>query len=789
MPMTDPDRIFQQMQSTRIVSLWRALQPLQSVVSFMNTGAHPDDETSSMLAALGYRDGLTLSYACANRGEGGQNDIGTEATHDLGVVRTAEMERAADVLNLRLYWLSEHPDDDIFDFGFSKSGVETLEKWGHPRTLKRFVEIVRTEKPDIICPTFLDIPGQHGHHRAMTQAAHEVVIAAADPDFPNVALPVWQVKKMYLPAWSGAGDAYDDDVPPPSATLTVNADGNDPITGWSWAQIGQQSRAYHKTQGMGRWVPYGAPNQWSLHLARTFLEGPDDTLISGLPANLQELIGFAGADEIATELEQAHTACVAAIDAFPNFHAVLQSATAALKAIRIAYQHCSEAAKPEVLHRLLLKEEQLSHVIRIAADVDLKAALESDQLRPGETVKIDYQTKGQGNPDIVIKAETILAEGWTSNDNMMSVSRHAHVSDPYPARYIPGNATAPAVRLLLTHDGITSQTNMPFETPPLVLPEKSAEISPDKFLLNTASSGRSVTVAVSKAHPANASTALDLPEGWSASQTDTGFDVVAPDGVEPGLYEIPLLIDGEQASTVHDFRYDHVSPRIRAVPAKLSIRVVEATLPDVTIGYIGGGNDRVGHWLGAMGCRVIDIAKGDLTSSGLAMLDTLVVGIFAMRTRPELQTAMPLIHRWVENGGHLVTLYHRPWDAWDPDKTPPRQLEIGKPSLRWRVTDENAEVTHLLPDHPLLNVPNKITARDWENWHKERGLYFAKSWSSEYRPLLSMADPDEDPHLGSLLSARIGYGRHTHTSLILHHQMEKLTAGAFRIMANLLAKT
>lgn len=789
MPITDPDRIFQQMRSSRIVSLWRALQPLKSVVSFMNTGAHPDDETSSMLAALGFRDGLTLSYACANRGEGGQNDIGTEATHDLGVVRTAEMERAAEVLNLRLYWLSENPDDTIFDFGFSKSGHETLEKWGHARTLIRFVEIVRSERPDIICPTFLDIPGQHGHHRAMTQAAHEVVAAAADPDFPDISLAPWQVKKLYLPAWSGAGDAYDDDVPPPPATLTINADGTDPITGWSWAQIGQQSRAYHKTQGMGRWVPYGASNKWPLHLARTTLDVPDETLTSGLPTNLEDLIGFADAGDIAPELTQANDACLAAIEAFPNFHAVLQSATEALKAIRIAYQHCPEAAKTEVLHRLLLKEEQLSHVIRIAADVELKAVLERDVLRPGESVNIDVQTKGGEHPELELKTEAILAEGWVANDDTMSVSQNAHVSDPYPARFIPGNASAPAMRLLVTYDGVTSQSNLAYETPPLVLPKYSAEISPEHLMLNTATTGRSIAVNVGNIFPKDARAELALPDGWSASQSETGFVIVAPEDVETGLYEIRLLLNGQRAQRVRQFPYDHIAPRINASDAVIQIRVVDVVLPEVTIGYIGGGNDQVGHWLRTMGCRVIDVVDADLNSSGLAKFDTLVVGIFAMRTRPALLDIMPLVHRWVANGGNLVTLYHRPWDAWDPQHVPPKLLEIGKPSLRWRVTDENADVTHLLPDHPLLNTPNAIGPDDWKDWHKERGLYFAKSWAPDYKPILAMADPDEEPLLGSLLSARIGHGRHTHTSLILHHQMEKLTPGAFRLMANLLAKS
>jgi hypothetical protein len=115
-------------------------------------------------------------------------------------------------------------------------------------------------------------------------------------------------------------------------------------------------------------------------------------------------------------------------------------------------------------------------------------------------------------------------------------------------------------------------------------------------------------------------------------------------------------------------------------------------------------------------------------------------------------------------------------------------LEIGQPSLRWRVTNENAPVTILAHDHPLLRTPNQIDDADWAHWHKERGLYFAKDWDAAYTPLVAMRDADEAPLKGAILAADVGEGRHIHTSLILHHQMEKLTPGAFRIMANLLAK-
>jgi hypothetical protein len=113
-------------------------------------------------------------------------------------------------------------------------------------------------------------------------------------------------------------------------------------------------------------------------------------------------------------------------------------------------------------------------------------------------------------------------------------------------------------------------------------------------------------------------------------------------------------------------------------------------------------------------------------------------------------------------------------------------LEIGQPSLRWRVTNEAAEVTHLA-EHALLSQPNDIGTAEWQGWQKERGLYFAKSWDAAYTPLLEMADPDEAPLQGALLVADIGKGRHTHCALILHHQMAKGVPGAFRLMANLVA--
>jgi hypothetical protein len=94
-------------------------------------------------------------------------------------------------------------------------------------------------------------------------------------------------------------------------------------------------------------------------------------------------------------------------------------------------------------------------------------------------------------------------------------------------------------------------------------------------------------------------------------------------------------------------------------------------------------------------------------------------------------------------------------------------------------------VTALRPDNPLLTYPNQIEAEDWQGWDKEKGLYFAAEYDPAYEELLALNDPGESPLKGSLLSARIGQGRHTHVALVLHHQLDRLVPGAFRLLANL----
>ena len=325
-----------------------------------------------------------------------------------------------------------------------------------------------------------------------------------------------------------------------------------------------------------------------------------------------------------------------------------------------------------------------------------------------------------------------------------------------------------------------------------VIPEAAMTIEPNAVVFNTTEELAAVPLTATLTNATLADLSMPVPEGWSLTETDRAsemsgtFDLVPPTDLEQSRIDIEPQLLGEQAYQINEFTYPHIGRSVVPTTISVPVQAVGAELPsEKRVGYVSSGNDNVGLWMSRLGLDVVELTPEDIASGTFRDLRTIVVGIFSFGRRPDLVENISAIHDWVRNGGHLVTLYHRPSDGWEPETIPLAYLKIGSPSIRFRVTDANAEVTVLEPEHPLLNYPNTIGAEDWADWDKERGLYFAEEWDEAYVPLLSMHDTGEDPLEGSLLSAQIGAGRHTHTSLILHHQLDHLVPGAFRLLANL----
>jgi len=151
-------------------------------LTLMSLSAHPDDEGGGTLAYYGKLKGVSTFSIYFTRGEGGQNEIGSELYEDLGILRTRETLEAAKILGAEAHFLG------FRDFGFSKTAKETFSMWGgKDSVLARLVYVIRALKPDVIITnhdTVTTKPNrQHGNHQAVGISAYQAFEKASDPSY------------------------------------------------------------------------------------------------------------------------------------------------------------------------------------------------------------------------------------------------------------------------------------------------------------------------------------------------------------------------------------------------------------------------------------------------------------------------------------------------------------------------------------------------------------------------------------------------------------------------------
>src|SRR5271166_4800348 len=150
------------------------LRRLHTTARLMHTVAHPDDEDGGMLTLESRGHGVSVLQLTLNRGEGGQNKVGSNLLDELGFIRTLEL-LAAD-----RYYGVEQRFTRVADFGFSKTPEETFQKWGgHDIPLGDIVRVIRTFRPDVICTRFQGSSRDgHGNHQASGILTREAFRAA-----------------------------------------------------------------------------------------------------------------------------------------------------------------------------------------------------------------------------------------------------------------------------------------------------------------------------------------------------------------------------------------------------------------------------------------------------------------------------------------------------------------------------------------------------------------------------------------------------------------------------------
>jgi hypothetical protein len=297
--------------------------------------------------------------------------------------------------------------------------------------------------------------------------------------------------------------------------------------------------------------------------------------------------------------------------------------------------------------------------------------------------------------------------------------------------------------------------------------------------------------------PANIPVTLHAPAGWkvSAPAYNEAMEpvlehfTVIPESVRAGetylLTATASLAGSAYAESYRPVGYPGITYTNLYTPATYRVTAVDVhTAPGLKVAYLPGTGDDVPAYLPDLGVTPAILTVADLTAAKLAQYDAVVLGVRAYAAHAELAGAgsQPLIE-YAKNGGVVIVQYNTSRYG---DGDAPFSINVPG-SAEFNVVVEEAPVTLLVPDSPVLAWPNRITAADFNGWVAERGHGFARSWAPEFQPLLETHDPGQDEEKGGLLVARVGKGYYIYTALALYRQLPEGVPGAYRLFANLIS--
>jgi LmbE family N-acetylglucosaminyl deacetylase len=361
------------------------LRRLGTTGRLMQIVAHPDDEDGGMLTLQARGHGVSTLLMTLNRGEGGQNKIGSNLSDVLGVLRAEELLASDE------YYGIQERFSRVADFGFSKTAAETFEKWGgHDTALADIVRVIRTFRPDVLVARFSGTERDgHGNHQASSILAKEAFRAAADPKrFPEQiaqGLQPWQAKKFYVGnvcPW-GSTTCADE-----KWTVKFNTGQNDPLLGTSYIQFAMQGLRHQMSQGAANWTVEPGDRFTFYKLEDSAIpsaagkDGHEKDFFDGIDTTLPGVAKISNAESRIKQLsaklsEAAKQVASAASDAAGNDTSTssqpLLRLVQALRETRIEVESSplNAEAKLNLLTRIASKQQQAETALNLALGVTL----------------------------------------------------------------------------------------------------------------------------------------------------------------------------------------------------------------------------------------------------------------------------------------------------------------------------------------------------------------------------------------------------------------------------------
>jgi LmbE family N-acetylglucosaminyl deacetylase len=808
----------QQPQKLSSVEIYNQIKKLNFLGSVLYLAAHPDDENTRLISYMANEMNARTGYLSLTRGDGGQNLIGPQLRELLGVIRTQELIEARKIDGGEQFFSRAN------DFGYSKNPNETLEIWDKDKVLADVVWTIRKFQPDVIINRFDHrSPGTtHGHHTSSAMLSVESFRLTNDPKvYPEQLKYVkpWQVKRLFFnPSWWFYGSQERFDAANKSKFTKLETGVYYAGIGKSNQEIAALSRSRHQSQGFGSTGVRGEETEY-LELINGDNAKERDNIFEGIDTSWNRVKNGKPIRDLVTAIIEKYD--------FSNPSASIPDLVKAYTMI--------EALEDD--HWKTLKSAAIKNIIASCSGLYLEAVASEQEATPGSLIKLTLEAINRSPVEMQLTSITSLPENKNTtqnillkNNNDQKVNLQVQLPDnidytqPYWLKekasvgmYTVSNQENIGVPDIIRQVKVVfnvkiNGVEIPFERTVVykyndgvkgemynfldIVPEVTTSIL-EKVLIFGHTASKMIPVKVRAGKDAiKGNLQLELPKSWSVSPKEIPFalgkkgneqifyfEVTPPVNPEEAVAKSVAIVDGKHFDkdlTIID--YSHITKQMVLKPAESKCIRIDLKTNGDAIGYIMGAGDEVPESLAQMGYKVTIIKPEEITPEKLDSFNVVITGIRAYNTVNALANKQNILFNFVKSGKNMIVQYNT-YGKTVTDQIAPYPLKISND----RVTEENAKVTFLAPNHPILNTPNKISSKDFEGWTQEQGLYYPDQYDPAFTPILSSHDKGESPKDGALLVAPYGKGYYIYTGLSFFRELPEGVAGAYRLLSNMIS--
>src|SRR2546423_13219507 len=788
------------------IALYQALLDLQNPWTVMCVAAHPDDEDGTSLIVMRHKYGAHTVSLFSTFGEGGQNAIGPELYEELGAIRAHETMAAAEIQGSEPHFLG------LKDFGYSKTRDEAFRFWGHEEALRRMVLEIRKLRPDVIITNHSTTTNDHGQHQATALMVVEAFDAAADSNkFPEQlkdGVTTWQVQRLFVRARGNQPTAANTQI------VTIDPNEKDPVRGVVYAEEALRALQQHATQGpwpksfaefVTRFRAFsgqgGASGQMPFVRYTLVREAKGADVLPNDSHNF--LDGLKLPAQVVTE-SAAPTLSGSLLDLSANRGQALAELIEGFR--RSNYGH--PVGRPLDPERRARMKERVEQALALAAGINVETQLSNTTVVPDSTLSLSIKESNGKSATVRDCSSWLASKPETAATNgKVHIPADAPINTPLSRHLYETNALGLEIdtRCAVEVSGASFSVERSVKVdvaPPVEVSALSASpivtTASDKTASDNSNCGVrpvDLKIRVTNNQDRAFSGGLNLFATNRGPLTGRGMAtrdlaIAARQSVDQMFTISGCQLSGRNSGTAHRLVLLLNGAKSNTIPAlEVPLVVANANVAqNLRVAYIRGFDFSLPNALNALGIESKELTVDEVKAADLSKYTSVIVDNRVYESKPELIAANQKLLDYAKAGGTLIVFYHKS-DEWNPDERrnrpqlAPYKLVLGNE----RITDENAPISFLEPEHPLLNTPNKLNQDDFKDWIQERGLYYPKEWDPQFHALLQSNDPGEAPLKGGLLVADYGKGHYIYTSMVWYRELRGGIPGAYRMLANMIS--